>query len=74
MQLDRQKANAEIEKRVKKGTRLTTNILAISQGKDKNEVLADVLEGWADDSGVGFNDSTDTWIRTQSGWKLKSRR
>ncbi len=74
MQFDRQKANAEIEKLLKKNTVLTTTIFAITQGKNKDEVLVDVNEGWQDSGGVGVNSPTDTWIRTQSSWKLKSRR
>ena len=70
---DYAEAKTEIEK-LKGKNRLTTTILAISQGIDKNEVLVDVNRGWVGDGGMGAESTVDIWRRPQNGWKLKGRR
>lgn len=54
-----------------KARRVRTSIMAISQGKDKDEVVVDIGE---DVVGVSASLLTDTWIRTGTTWKMKQPR
>ena len=74
VRIDRQKANAEIEKILKNNrVSLTTVMFAMTQGRDKNEVLVDVGGSISYGDTISAEGSADTWVRSQNGWKLKRR-